>query len=123
LFAPYGLAVDASGVLYIADSSNYRVRQVSNGVITTIAGNGTVFFSGDNGPATNAGLSEPLGVAVDRGGNLYIADGSLDNRIREVSNGVIATVAGDGATVLAVTTDPPKARTSVRRPGVCCNGR
>jgi len=92
---PYGVAVDTAGNVYIADSSNYRIRKVSNGIITTVAGNGTQGLSGDNGPATSAELNYPLGIAVDSAGNLYIAD-TLSNRIRKVSNGVIATVAGNG---------------------------
>jgi uncharacterized protein (TIGR03437 family) len=93
---PYGVAVDSAGSLYIADSSNSRIRKVSGGVITTIAGNGTPGFSGDNGPAASARLAYPQGVAVDSASNLYIADAG-NNRIRKVSNGVIATVAGGGA--------------------------
>jgi uncharacterized protein (TIGR03437 family) len=93
---PYGVAVDSAGNLYIADSSNNRVRKVSGGAINTVAGNGTAGFSGDNGPPTSAHLAYPQGVAVDSAGNLYIAD-TDNNRIREVSNGVIATVAGGGA--------------------------
>jgi len=94
LYAPHGVAVDSAGNLYIADSGNNRVRKVSNGVITTVAGNGTYNFSGDNGPATSAQL-DPEGVAVDSAGNLYIAD-EANSRIRKVSNGVITTVAGGG---------------------------
>ena len=93
LDGPYAIAADSSGNLYITDSD--RVRKVSNGVITTVAGNGTLGFSGDNGPATSAQLNIPVGVAVDPAGNLYIAD-SWNNRIRKVSNGVITTVAGNG---------------------------
>ena len=92
---PYGLAIDPAGNLYIADSSNNLIRKVSNGVITTVAGNGTPGFSGDNGPAISAQLASPAGVAVDSAGNLYIAD-TLNNLIRKVSGGVIATVAGNG---------------------------
>ena len=71
---PRGVAVDSAGNLYIADYGNNRIRKVSNGVITTVAGNGTAGFSGDNGPATSAQLNIPVGVAVDSAGNLYIAD-------------------------------------------------
>jgi len=92
---PHGVAVDAAGNLYIAGSGDERIYKVSNGVITTVAGNGTPGFSGDNGPATDAQVSVPHGVAVDSAGNLYVAD--TDNgRIRKVSNGVITTVAGGG---------------------------
>ena len=95
LNGPYGLAVDSAGNLYIADVFNYRIRKVSNGVITTVAGNGTFGFSGDNGPATSAQLLVARRVALDSVGSLYIAD-SLNGRIRKVSNGVITTVAGNG---------------------------
>ena len=94
LYYPGSVAVDSAGNLYFADSDNFRIRKVSNGVITTVAGNGTFGFSGDGGPATSAELI-PYGVAVDSGGNLYIADG-FNHRVRKVSNGVITTVAGDG---------------------------
>jgi uncharacterized protein (DUF779 family) len=97
LYYPQGLAVDFAGNLYIADTYNARIRKVSGGVITTVAGNGTLGFSGDNGPATSAQLSYPQDLAVDSAGNLYIAD--LGNaRIRKVSGGVITTVAGNGTT-------------------------
>jgi uncharacterized protein (TIGR03437 family) len=94
LSVPEGVAVDPAGNLFIADGG--RVRRVTNGVITTVAGNGTYGFSGDNGPATSAELSVATSVAVDSAGSLYIAD-SLNNCIRKVSNGVITTVAGTGA--------------------------
>ena len=72
---PQGAAVDAAGNLYIADYGNYRIRKVSpDGTITTIAGNGTQGHSGDAGPAINAHLNAPRGIAVDASGNIYIAD-------------------------------------------------
>jgi sugar lactone lactonase YvrE len=97
LDSPFGVAVDAAGNLYIADTSNNRVRRVSvSGVITTVAGTGSPGFSGDGGPATNAQLASPSGVAVDAAGNLYIADNG-NSRVRRVSvSGVITTVAGTG---------------------------
>lgn len=96
LFLPRAVAVDAAGDLYIADTGNNRIRRVSNGVITTVAGDGEQFYSGDGGPAASAGLDAPTGVAVDAAGNLYIAD-SHNQRIRMVSaQGVISTVAGNG---------------------------
>src|SRR3954465_9634747 len=62
LNAPYGLAIDSKGNLYIADSSNHRVRMVSGGTIPTIAGTGTASFSGDKAAATSATLNSPSGV-------------------------------------------------------------
>ena len=95
---PYGLAVDTVGNIYIADSGNHRVRKVAtNGIISTLAGNGVAGYTGDGGPAERAQLNRPIGVAVDRLGNLYIAD-SDNNRIRKVTpNGSILTVAGTGS--------------------------
>ena len=95
LSKPFGVAVDSAGEVYIADTFNYRVRSVSNGVITTVAGNGTFGFSGDGGTSTNAQLSYPYGVATGSTGDAYIADNE-NNRIRKVSQGVITTVAGNG---------------------------
>ena len=94
---PFGVAADTVGNLYIADTSNHRVRRIdTSGIITTVAGNGAEGFSGDGGPATDATLNTPIGVAVDRAGNLYIAD-AFNNRIRKVNvTGVITTVAGNG---------------------------
>ncbi len=94
-----GVAVDATGNLFIADTDNERIRKVgTNGIITTVAGNGTNGYAGDGGAATNAELAYPAGVAVDAIGNLFIAD-SGNNRIRKVgTNGIITTVAGNGYT-------------------------
>jgi len=66
--------VDSAGNLYVADQNNNRHPQGLKWVITTVAGNGTPGYSGDNGPATSAKLYGPKGVAVDSAGNLYIAD-------------------------------------------------
>ncbi len=85
LYYPQGVVVDAAGNLYIADSSNYRVRRVSSsGIITTIAGNGSYIYSGDGGPATSASFYYPASISVDGSGNLYIAD-PYSHRIRRVS--------------------------------------
>jgi hypothetical protein len=93
------VTVDTAGNLYIADSGNNRIRKVTavSGIITTIAGNGTAGFSGDNGPAGDAELHDPTAVALDNLGNLYIAD-SGNNRIRKMTlaSGMITTVAGNG---------------------------
>jgi sugar lactone lactonase YvrE len=93
---PVGVVVDLAGNVYIADSNNYRIRRLSNGEITTVAGDGDYSFSGDGGPAAESTLNSPEGVALDSTGDLYIAD-SGNNRIRKVSNGIITTVAGDGS--------------------------
>jgi len=104
LDGPLGVAIDKIGNLYIADANNNRIRQViaATGIITTVAGSGLTGhgnggFSGDGGPATDAQLNFPSGVAVDGQGNLFIADNS-NHRIRKViaATGVITTVAGSG---------------------------
>ena len=73
---PDGVAVDAAGDLFIADADNNVIREVvkATGDIITVAGNGTAGYSGDNGPATAAELDDPIGVAVDAAGDLFIAD-------------------------------------------------
>jgi trimeric autotransporter adhesin len=98
---PWGIAIDASGNLLIADYGNHRIRRVTpGGVITTVAGNGNLGFSGDQGPATSAQLRGPRGVALDGSGNLLIAD-SENHRIRRVTPaGAITTVAGNGTASL-----------------------
>ncbi len=95
LDTPTGLAVDAAGNLYIADSNNNRVREVTGGNITTIAGTGAPGYSGDGGAATAATLDSPGALAIDSTGNLFIAD-SNNECIRKISGGIITTVAGDG---------------------------
>jgi sugar lactone lactonase YvrE len=94
---PNGLAFDSSGNLYIADTSNLRVRMVNTaGTITTVAGNGIFGYTGDGGPATAASIGSPIGVAiVPANGIMYIASG---NYVRKVSSGIISTAAGDGLT-------------------------
>lgn len=103
LYYPSGVAVDGDGNFYIADTRNNCVRKVTpDGAISTVAGTGTAGFTGDGGPAVSAELSlqgiltSPNGLAVDRSGNLFIAD-SGNFRVRKVDpNGVISTVAGVG---------------------------
>jgi sugar lactone lactonase YvrE len=94
---PTGVAVDGAGNVYVADLNNQRIRKVTpSGTITTVAGNGTGGYNGDNIAATSAELYAPAGVAVDGGGNLYIAD-ARNCRIRKVTpDGIIGTVAGNG---------------------------
>ena len=92
-----GVTVDAAGNIYITDTYNYRIRKINTlGTITTIAGNGTLGYSGDGGQATNAQLNLPNGgVAIDAAGNIYIAD--LNNScVRKINTlGIISTIAGN----------------------------
>jgi hypothetical protein len=90
---PSGIAVDGSGNVFFADYGNNRIRKIdTNGIIMTIAGNGTNGYTGDGGLATSAEISQPNGIAVDGSGNVFFAGG---NAIRKVStNGIITTVAG-----------------------------
>ena len=81
LRSPSGVSVDLAGNLYIADTANHRIRKVSGGTITTIAGNGERGFAGDGGPAIDARLWFPNSVAVDGTGNLYVSDYSNVVRI------------------------------------------
>jgi hypothetical protein len=93
---PTGLALDSSRDLFIADTGNSRVREVTeNGNILTLAGNGKFTYSGDGGSATKAALNAPTGEVVDQSGNVYITD-TNNNRIRLVSGGKITTYAGNG---------------------------
>jgi sugar lactone lactonase YvrE len=98
LLCPAGLWVDPSGTLLIADEGNSKIRQVNPaGVISTVAGNGTVGSTGDGGPATSAELNAPYGVAVDSSGNVYIGDyNAAAVRMVTKSTGKISTVAGTG---------------------------
>ena len=99
LFFPSGVTIDASGNLLIADTFNNRVRRVDaiTGIITTVAGNGVFGFSGDGGPAANASLNVPRGIALDTNGDLFIAD---------VGNSRIRRVDGIGAVALPVVPVP-----------------
>lgn len=96
---PQGVAVDANGNLYIADRDNNRIRKVdvTTGIITTVAGNGTAGDAGDGGQATAAELDSSQDMALDAVGNIYISDW-LNNKIRKVdaNTGIITTIAGTG---------------------------
>ncbi len=98
LVSPSDITIGSDGSFYIADYGSHSVRMVgADGIITTVVGTGVSGFSGDGGPATQAQLSGPGGVALGPDGSLYISD-TLNNRVRRVSpDGIITTVAGSGA--------------------------
>lgn len=99
LAGPTGVAVDASGNVYIADNSNNRIRKVNtSGIITTVAGiGGASGFTGDGGAATAAKLANPWGLTLDKNGNIYFSD-SQNHRIRKINtSGIISTIAGIGS--------------------------
>ena len=99
LYYPFGVSVDGSGNIFIADDNNNVIREVvaATGIIQTVAGNGRQGYSGDGGKATQAELYSPFGVSVDGSGNIFVADAN-NNVIREVyaATGIIQTVAGNG---------------------------
>lgn len=94
---PHAITVTDKGTVYFTDTKNHRVRKITPaGIITTIAGNGQAGFSGDGGPALNASLNQPEGIAVDARGNLFIAEFN-NHIIRKITPaGIITTVAGNG---------------------------
>ena len=108
---PAGVAVDASGNVYVADTYNNKIRQITQaGVVSTYAGTGVDSFG--DGAALSAAFSYPRGLTLDASGNVYVAD-SGNNRIRKISGGVVSTLAGsgspgssDGTGVAALFSDP-----------------
>ena len=120
LNSPTAIVIDAEGHLSFSDTGNHRVRMVhvKTGIITTIAGHETETFEfdGDSGPATDATLDQPMSLAFDHAGNLYIADRN-NHRIRKVdtSTGIISTVAGNGDSVF-IGDGGPALQASLRYP-------
>lgn len=106
MYSPSAVVLDTAGNMYITDTYNNCIRKVDKtGIITTIAGNPTAGYTGDGGPAVNAQLDYPVGLAIDKNNNLYIAD--VDNQaIRKIDTaGIITTVAGMGPTQAGYTGD------------------
>jgi uncharacterized protein (TIGR03437 family) len=99
LSSPCGLAVDSTGNLYIADTGNSRIREVSAGVINTVAGTGTAGYSGDGGAAISAAISQPCGVVVNPSGGFYFSQSDpVNSAVRQVSSsGIVSTVTGTTA--------------------------
>ncbi|MCB1192366.1 MAG: hypothetical protein H7A23_24580 [Leptospiraceae bacterium] len=94
---PYGVYVDSSSNIYIADTFNYRIRKIdSGGTMSTIAGTGSSGYTGDSGAATSATLKLPRDVYVDSSGNVYIAD-TGNHAIRKITGSTISTIAGTGS--------------------------
>jgi hypothetical protein len=110
---PQGLTFDTAGNLYIADTGNRRIRKITNGIVTTIAGNGSKGYGGNDGSAVNAQFDSPSGVRVDPAGNLYIADGG-NNLVRRISNGIISAFAGNGTQGYSGDGGPRRRRTTWR---------
>ncbi len=100
IFLPFGIAADVAGNLFLADSSNNRIRRVdaATGVISTVAGNGLIGYTGDGGPAVYAALSSPSSITLDSAGNLYFSD-SGNNVVRRIDafTGIISTIAGSSS--------------------------
>ena len=107
LDTPSSVAVDLLGNVFIADTHNQRIREVTGAKISTFAGNGALGFLGDGTPAVNAAFDHPLGVAADGAGNVYIAD-SNNQRVRRVdATGTITTVVASGQEAFLGDSGPP----------------
>jgi uncharacterized protein (TIGR03437 family) len=103
----WGLAVDGAGDLYIADGISTIAKMTPDGAIATIAGSDPAGFSGDGGSAATARFYAPSGIALDHAGNLYVAD-TQNQRIRKISpDGIVTTVAGNGAGMFSGDGGPP----------------
>jgi streptogramin lyase len=120
---PFAVAFDRAGNLYFSDTGNHRVRKVDakTGVITTVAGNGRKGFAGDGGPASEASLNEPYGLAIDFSGNLFIVD-RLNYCVRKVvvTTGKIVTVAGTGGKSGYAGDGDRADRALLKEPNGCC---
>jgi sugar lactone lactonase YvrE len=100
LNGPFDIGFDPGGNLYFSDTFNHRIRRVDagTGIITTVVGSGEADYRGDGGPATQAAFNEPYGIAVDRAGNIYVAD-RHNHCVRRIdgASGIVTTFAGNGS--------------------------
>jgi len=123
---PFGVEVDRHGDFVICDMANHSVRKVERGTgtITTVAGNGRKGDGGDGGPATQASMNEPYGLAVDRDGTLYVVD-RLNARIRRVDGktGLMTTLAGTGQSGSSGDGGPALQAQLAEPNGICLDGR
>ncbi|HTW67660.1 MAG TPA: hypothetical protein VME17_23750 [Bryobacteraceae bacterium] len=111
---PFDVALDGAGDVFVADLGNNRIREITpSGIITTVAGSGTLGYSGDGAAATAAELNGPTGVAVDQAGNLFIADEGNHVVRRVTAQGLISTIAGDGTMTPASGDGGPAAAASL----------
>jgi sugar lactone lactonase YvrE len=126
LNAPFDVAFDALGNLFLSDTFNHRIRRIDHqtGIITTVAGGGTKGFIGDGGPATEAQMNEPYGLAIDREGNIVFAD-RLNRRVRRVDGKTraITTLAGNGSAKYSGDGGPAADAGLVEPNGVALDGR
>ncbi len=121
-----GVAIDASGDIYVVDGDAARVRKidVSTGLISTVAGTGRQGYGGDGGPATRATFSNPTGVAVDGSGNVFVAD-TGNNRVRRVdaATGLVQTIAGGGTPADGIGDGGPATAAAIDAWGISLDGR